>query len=528
MGMGAASRQTRRAPGTGPPDLKLVLPAAERDECAIPVTLIVVAPGGGADLAGCLEALADQEDVDGVDVIVVDRPSERSAETARSHPVVNRVLLGTHAVSGALVGRALWSVRAGVVGVLSPAARPGPRWLRDALDSLGTGADAAWAPTATDAGVLVDLVSLRTAWWRDGIPRIPPGDSPHDVRRWLAAAGLWCVDASRLPSDRYAAAPPTVPPTSAPTPPYAGTISVVVCSHGRPDALARCLASLQLLDDADHELIVVDNGLRPQYDPASIAAVGGRHVHEPRRGLDHARNRGYREAVGDVIAYVDDDCEVDRGWLAGVRHAMADPAVGLMAGRVVPASLALPSERWFEAWFGFDRGTLPDRCTRDDTRPWASFYPSVLGTGANMAYRRALLEEIGGFDVLLDVGSSVGGGGDIDAFARVLDTGAVGCYEPSAVVVHHHRTDMRSLRRQFFGYGQALGAVCVKYALDRPGHKRSAVRFYRERLRDQRRGARVGRQRLSEIPLSLTLIEIAGQLHGPFAYLLSRRRALRR
>jgi hypothetical protein len=91
--------------------------------------------------------------------------------------------------------------------------------------------------------------------------------------------------------------------------------------------------------------------------------------------------------------------------------------------------------------------------------------------------------------------------------------------------VHHHRTDLRALRRQFFGYGQALGAVCVKYALDRRGHKRAAVRFYRDRLRDQRR--RLSRSG-SQLPRSLTVIEMAGQLHGPFAYLRSRLRLRRR
>ena len=71
------------------------------------------------------------------------------------------------------------------------------------------------------------------------------------------------------------------------------------------------------------------------------------------------------------------------------------------------------------------------------------------GTGANMAFRRAALERVGGFDPALDVGTATGGGGDHDAFHRVLAAGLLVRYEPAAIVLHEHRRSLDELTAQF-------------------------------------------------------------------------------
>src|SRR5688572_20611263 len=99
-------------------------------------------------------------------------------------------------------------------------------------------------------------------------------------------------------------------------------VSVVVPTYRRPDLLARCLGALlrQSWPPADYEVIVADDaaeeatrrlvesldtsGLRLQYVP-----VLGRH------GPAAARNVGWRAARGEIIAFTDDDCIPDSGWL---------------------------------------------------------------------------------------------------------------------------------------------------------------------------------------------------------------------
>src|SRR5205823_144732 len=150
------------------------------------------------------------------------------------------------------------------------------------------------------------------------------------------------------------------------------------------------------------------------------------------------RNRGAAEARSPIVAFIDDDCEASPEWALHLVEAFRDPTVGCVTGRVVPSNPEQPTAQCFEARFSFDRGQHRDRFHRDDQRPWYPVHPWQLGTGCNMAFRRDVLEQLGGFDPALDMGSYVGGGGDLDVFRRLLDDGEIAVYEPSAVVRHHH------------------------------------------------------------------------------------------
>jgi glycosyltransferase involved in cell wall biosynthesis len=287
------------------------------------------------------------------------------------------------------------------------------------------------------------------------------------------------------------------------------------------------------------EIVVVDNGPAPTVE--AIVAGGlptGDHcpprvVREPRKGLDRARNRGIAASTGDVIAFIDDDCEVDPGWATALLDAFANPTVDCVTGRVVPGNEQLDTAQWVERRYSFDRGKLAQRFHHSDVRRWFPVYPHHLGTGCNMAFRRALLERIGDFDPALDMGSLVGGGGDIDMFARTLDVGAWTAYEPEAVVRHHHRERRDQLVYQFFGYGATTSALTTKWVLRRHGRRLQALAFMawyfgdtvRGGLRDAARRAR--RSPGQSLPLWLHAAEFLGELWGPFGYLLGVLRNMR-
>ncbi|HEU5085477.1 MAG TPA: glycosyltransferase family A protein, partial [Acidimicrobiales bacterium] len=357
---------------------------------------------------------------------------------------------------------------------------------------------------------------------RLGHLRLADADPAELCRRVRAAGGTLAVAPDLLATAAATApapgaalpvvAPPDVPPGTA------GLISVVLCTRDRPEHLARCLASLSALADDHHEIIVVDNHERPTVDPTALPARA-RVVHEPRRGLDVARNRGLAEATGTVVAYVDDDCEVDPHWLTALRVGFADAQVQAVTGRVRPASLATPSQRWFEAHFSFDRGPHAQRFTPWDRRPWYPMWSGGIGAGCNMAFRRDELLAAGGFDEALDMGTRIGGGGDLDAFVRVLDRGSVIAYRPDALVWHHHRATERDVTRQFLGYGVAVGALLAKSVLHRPGHRLTAVRFFVDRLRIGVRLARASRSGAHGLPVRLVVVDLLGQLAGPLVYL---------
>jgi GT2 family glycosyltransferase len=295
-------------------------------------------------------------------------------------------------------------------------------------------------------------------------------------------------------------------------------ITVVLCTRARRALLAQCLASLRDLRDDNHEILVVENDEEPV--ASNLASGKVRWTHEPRPGLAFARNRGIAEAKGDIIVFVDDDCEVDAEWLAHLRAAFRDPDVTCVTGRVVPASLARPSQRWFERLAGFDRGT---DTMRFSVVPGDVVMPNEagqLGTGCNMAFRRDVFTRVGTFDPALDTPALIRGGGDLDMFARVLEGREVVDYAPGAIVRHHHRTTLVALAKQLFGYGVGIGALCTKYRIEGRADLRDVARVQRSFLRWTFRPT-TGRRLVGA---SLGLIEVVGDVVGVVAYPFVRRR----
>ncbi|MBX5438181.1 MAG: glycosyltransferase, partial [Thermoflavifilum sp.] len=177
-------------------------------------------------------------------------------------------------------------------------------------------------------------------------------------------------------------------------------------------------------------------------------------VREARRGLDYARNAGWKAAHGDVVLFVDDDVEVHPRVIHFVREAFArDCEVHALTGLVLPAALDTLAQRVFEAYWGFQRGFLPRLFTGEtidrEGKKWVPVWE--IGAGACMAFRRTVLEGCGGFDQRLDAGAA-GCNGDTELWYRLLVQDFTICYEPKAVVFHHHRASLSELHRQIFSY----------------------------------------------------------------------------
>lgn len=484
--------------------------------------IVVVARDDAATIADCLDAIAAQRPPD-VEVFVVDQDSsDRSADVAIRHPVVDRVV---PVVAGSLqIVLDAASGETPALVLVGADRKPDPGWVDAAFAGLAR-SDVVHGPDRSTRNLGIDLATLRVVRLFAG------GASFDEVVERAALAGVCVAETAAMTVGDADVVGPRLGPLPSATPVEAarwqGTISVVLCTRDRPEQLRRCLQSLAALEDGEHELLVIDNHTDPAVE-ASDLPPGARLVHEPEPGLDAARNRGATEATGDVVAYIDDDCEADPHWLSGLRRAFADDAVGMVTGRVRPASLERPSHRYFEAYFGFDRGLGRRRFTPWDDRPWYPLWTGLLGTGCNMALRRTLLLDVGGFDERFDVGSTIGGGGDLELFARVLRQGTVAEYAPDALVWHHHRDDAGALARQFRGYGQASGAYLAKVVMEQPGMRGQAMRCYVDRVTRRARVARSIRGGTHLLPMRLLATDLYGHLSGPYLYLRAGREARRR
>lgn len=302
-------------------------------------------------------------------------------------------------------------------------------------------------------------------------------------------------------------------------------ISVVVCTRDRALSLKRCLKALGKIDYARFEVIVVDNASRDSSTKDAVAETPFRYVREERPGLDWARNRGAAEAHYDIIAYTDDDVQVDPKWLQGVARAFASPQTSGMTGLVLPAELETRAQHLFQVYSrGMSKGTRAKEFNGALISARDKITTHFLGVGANMAFRRGELKRLGGFDTALDVGTPSAGGGDLDMFHRVLASGGTIRYEPSAFVWHYDRRTVAGFRKQLYSNGRAFGVYLIKCwrtgSVDRKQVADYAFCVWAHWLAG-RLALRLMRKH--RLPFGLLWAEVWGALNAPWAYRMTYR-----
>ena len=214
-------------------------------------------------------------------------------------------------------------------------------------------------------------------------------------------------------------------------------ITVAVCTYNGGSTLRTCLEQALDLDYPDFEILVVDDGSTD--DTVAIAeSLGVRVESTPNRGLSAARNTALDLATGEIVAYLDDDAWPDRHWLAYLARAFAGTPHALIGGPNIPPPPRTLAERAVAvAPGGPSHVMLSDQV--------AEHVP-----GCNMAVRRDVLLELGGFDPQFRVA-----GDDVDVCWRIQESGLSVGFEPAAMVWHHRRDSVRGYLRQQRGYGRA-------------------------------------------------------------------------
>ena len=312
-------------------------------------------------------------------------------------------------------------------------------------------------------------------------------------------------------------------------------ISAVVCTRGRPHKLERCLIALRRMSYPDCEVIIVDNAPPDDATERAFRRVVGddprfKYVVEPAQGLSRARNHALRVALGEIVAFVDDDVHVDPLWLDGIlggfRRGMD---IGAVTGMVASANLLTRAEQFFDARVWWSSGCAQRvywECRGPDDPVIHPYCAGRFGTGANMAFRRDLMLALGGFDEALGAGATTGSPEDLDAFIRVLRSGYGLSYEPSALVWHEHRSHDEAVRKQMYEYGKGLSIYITKYLLQRDTRLevlgRAPHAVWHLIALSRRTAAAAG---AAHVPRSVKLAEVRGFFSGPWSYFRVRRRA---
>jgi glycosyltransferase involved in cell wall biosynthesis len=244
---------------------------------------------------------------------------------------------------------------------------------------------------------------------------------------------------------------------------YLPTASIIVAVYNAEGTLKDCIESLLGLDYPKErvEIILVNNGstdgtmaLLNQYKTAIKI------LHEPKRGPAAARNRGLLEAKGDVVAFTDSDCIVERNWLRNLVAPLQDDGVGIVGGKNLAQRPCNSIGQFGE------HINNHDKAINGITPPYA--------ITMNWSSRLSVLNEMEGFDDRLIRCC------DVDLSYRIHQAGYTLAYQPRAIIWHKNDQALSGLFKK--GYLHGLHSVRVlkkhKSFLSQFGYRRFTIASY--------------------------------------------------
>jgi glycosyltransferase involved in cell wall biosynthesis len=280
----------------------------------------------------------------------------------------------------------------------------------------------------------------------------PDGQGAHD---WMAALDA-AVVANRIADDaalraefalpeRYALAPAPAAARKLPAP--QPSLSVLICTHRRPEGLRRILSALVPQLGGEREVVVVNDGTHDDAY-AAVAAEFTQHIRyralRTNVGVAAARNAAARMATGDYLIFTDDDCEPPPFWLDWIAARLAEhPELDYVAGTTRPL---WPKKPGFFARVRAAHDLIPTTARADGT---------IIFPTAVVAIRRSLFEAMGGFGFP----GFVGAGEDTELATRLALRGASGVYDPSWFTRHEITEGFFGLCRRYRRYGYANGRL---------------------------------------------------------------------
>ena len=223
-------------------------------------------------------------------------------------------------------------------------------------------------------------------------------------------------------------------------------ITVVCCSFNGARTVRDTLEGCRRLAYPRFEVILVNDGSTDATPHIAAEYDGVRVISTENRGLSAARNTGWQEAGGEIVAYIDDDAYPDPHWLHYIAwRFMHGDWVGVGGPNIAPPDDGSIADCVANAPGG------PVQVLLSDTE--AEHIP-----GCNMAFRRDALAAIDGFDVRYR-----SAGDDVDLCWRLQQRGGRIGFHAGAMDWHHRRNSLSMYWRQQKGYGKAEALLEAKW-----------------------------------------------------------------
>ena len=229
-------------------------------------------------------------------------------------------------------------------------------------------------------------------------------------------------------------------------------ISIIICTYNREKYIGPLLESIAKNDypKSEYEILLVDNNCTDNTHSIcnmfaqQHADVKFRYVVEPEQGLSAARNKGIKEAKGDIIIYVDDDALVDTNYISSFADHFANNPTTMAAGGPIEPLYETEEPKWMSpytkalltAWMNYGNVV----CNYPKGR-----YPG----GGNAAYRKVVFDKVGLFNTELGrKGTALLASEEKDIFDKMHALGMQVKYLPTPIL--HHIIPQTKLEKPYF------------------------------------------------------------------------------
>ncbi len=229
-------------------------------------------------------------------------------------------------------------------------------------------------------------------------------------------------------------------------------ISLIICTYNREKYIGPLLESIAKNDfpTKDYEIVLVDNNCTDNTSQvceqfvADHPEIAFRYVQETEQGLSAARNKGIKEAKGDIIIYVDDDALVDSDYIRIYAEHFATHPDTMAAGGPIEPLYETQEPDWMSPY------------TKALLTAWMNYgekvreYPNgKYPGGGNAAYRKEVFEKVGLFNTELGrKGSLLLASEEKDIFDKMKAMGMQVKYLPTPVL--HHIIPQAKLEEDYF------------------------------------------------------------------------------
>jgi len=242
-------------------------------------------------------------------------------------------------------------------------------------------------------------------------------------------------------------------------------LSLIIPTRNRAETLCIALKSIenQTLDQSIFEVIICDNDSSDNTEEVALSFANKfknfKYIKTLEPGLHVGRNKGFKEAKGDILVYIDDDIEAFPEWLYTINAVFKDKDVALVGGKNFPKWEVDPPDWALKMW----------EPNKNKERISGSFSIIDLGNqikeinphyvyGCNFSVRKGIITETKGFhpDGMPQEIIEYRGDGESAVCEFIKQKGYKAIYHPKASVYHlvsKERLTLNYLKKRSFNQG---------------------------------------------------------------------------